>query len=232
VFAYDGDNLVKETNSSGTVVARYTQTEDIDEPLAMLRSGATSYYHADGLGSVTSLSSSTGSIANTYTYDSFGNLTNSTGSLTNPFQYTARESDSETGLYYYRARYYDLITGRFISEDPVAFDGSDVNFYAYVSNSPVVFMDPMGTDGLLDRILNRIKPLPPPPPGVGGHPPKPPSALAPRICKGTARVLEGNPDTVGQRSGFDTRPRNRPPRITVPFNSVAVIPSQLGGARA
>jgi RHS repeat-associated protein len=117
-YAYDGDNLVEETNSSGTVVARYEDTQNIDEPLAMLRSSATSYFHADGLGSVTSLSSAAGSIANTYTYDSFGKLTASTGSLVNPFQYTARESDTETGLYYYRARYYDPNAGRFLSEDP------------------------------------------------------------------------------------------------------------------
>jgi len=121
VYAYDGDNLIEETNSSGAVVARYEDTQNIDEPLAMLRSGATSYYHADGLGSVTSLSSAAGSIANTYTYDSFGNLTASTGSLTNHFQYTARESDPETGLYYYRARYYDQSAGRFLREDPVRF---------------------------------------------------------------------------------------------------------------
>src|SRR5437016_12614698 len=75
IFAYDGDNLVEETNSSGAAVARYSQAQNIDEPLAMLRSGATSYYHADGLGSVTSLSSSSGAIANTYIYDSFGKLT-------------------------------------------------------------------------------------------------------------------------------------------------------------
>ncbi len=112
IYAYDGDNLIEETNSSGAVVARYEDTQNIDEPLAMLRSSATSYFHADGLGSVTSLSNAAGSIANTYTYDSFGKLTASTGSLVNPFQYTARESDSETGLYYYRARYYDPSTGR------------------------------------------------------------------------------------------------------------------------
>jgi hypothetical protein len=69
VFAYDGDNLVEETNSSGAVVARYEDTQNIDEPLAMLRSSATSYFHADGLGSITSLSSAAGSIANTYTYE-------------------------------------------------------------------------------------------------------------------------------------------------------------------
>jgi YD repeat-containing protein len=53
VFAYDGDNLIEETNSSGAVVARYSQTQNIDEPLAMLRGGATNYYHADGLRSLT-----------------------------------------------------------------------------------------------------------------------------------------------------------------------------------
>jgi hypothetical protein len=45
IFAYDGDNLIEEANSSGGVVARYTQTDNIDEPLAMLRSSTTSYYH-------------------------------------------------------------------------------------------------------------------------------------------------------------------------------------------
>jgi len=85
----------------------------------MLRSAATSYFHADGLGSITSLSNAAGSIANTYTYDSFGKLTASTGSLVNSFQYTARESDTETGLYYYRARYYDSSLGRFLLEDPL-----------------------------------------------------------------------------------------------------------------
>src|SRR6202030_2981895 len=63
VFAYDGDNLIEETNASGAVVARYSQGLNIDEPLAMLRSSATSYYQADGLGSVTSLSNAAGTAA-------------------------------------------------------------------------------------------------------------------------------------------------------------------------
>src|SRR6266704_4009329 len=143
IFAYDGDDLTEETNSTGAVVARYEPTQNIDEPLAMLRSSATSYYHADGLGSVTSLSNAAGSIANTYTYDSFGELTASTGSLVNPFQYTARESDTETGLYYYRARYYDPVTGRFIAEDPLGMRDS-VNRYVYAKNNSLNFEDPLG----------------------------------------------------------------------------------------
>ena len=143
IFAYDGDNLIEEMNASGAVVARYTQGQNIDEPLAMSRSGATSFYEADGLGSVTSLTNGAGALAQTYTFDSFGKTTNATGSLTNPFQYTAREFDSETSLYYYRARYYDPSTGRFLSEDPLGFSiGPD--FYTYVLNNPVEHFDPPG----------------------------------------------------------------------------------------
>ena len=103
----------------------------------------TSYYQADGLGSVTSLSNSTGGLANTYTYDSFGKLTASAGTIANPFRYTGRDSDSEIGLYYYRARYYDQNIGRFVGEDPIGFSAG-INFYAYGNNSPVRNVDPLG----------------------------------------------------------------------------------------
>jgi RHS repeat-associated protein len=144
IYAYDGDNLIEETNSAGTAVARYSQGLNIDEPLATLRSGTTSYYQADGLGSLTSLSNSSGALANTYTYDSFGNLVASSGSLVNNFRYTGREFDTETGLYYYRARYYDPNAGRFISEDPIGFRGDGPNFYLYVLGNPANWIDPFG----------------------------------------------------------------------------------------
>jgi hypothetical protein len=105
IFAYDGDGLIETVNGSGSLVARYAQGPGIDQPLAMQRGTTTDYYEADGLASVTSLSSSTGTLAQTYTYDSFGNTTNSSGSLTNFFRYTGREFDTETDLYYNRARY-------------------------------------------------------------------------------------------------------------------------------
>src|SRR5207248_6181048 len=135
-YAYDDVTLIEETNATGAVVARYAQGRRIDEPLAMLRNATTSYYELDGLDSVTSLSNSAGALAQTYMFDSFGNQTASSGSLTNPFRYTAREFDTESNLYYMRARYFDPATGRFISEDPITFAGG-TNFYRYAKNKPV-----------------------------------------------------------------------------------------------
>ena len=142
-YLYDGRDLVEEVDSSGNVLARYTQGPGVDQPLSQLRSGTTSYYQQDVLGSVTSLSDGSGTLAKTYTYDSFGKVTASTGTLTNPFQYTGREFDQETGIYEYRTRYYDPSIGRFVSEDTIHFRGG-VNFYAYALNRPTHFVDPTG----------------------------------------------------------------------------------------
>ena len=142
-YLYDGRSLLQEVDQSGNVLARYTQNRRIDEPLAEVRSGTTSYYDADGLQSITSLSSSGGALANTYAYDTFGNITNSTGSIVNPFRFTGREFDLETGAYFYRARYYDQNVGRFLSEDPLRYpDGA--GFYIYVNNNPLNLFDPLG----------------------------------------------------------------------------------------
>jgi RHS repeat-associated protein len=142
-FWYDGHNVLEEVDSAGNVLARYTQPEYLDEPLGQLRSGTTSYYQQDALRSVTSLSNGAGAVAKTYSFDSFGNTTASTGTLVNPFQYTGREFDSETGLFFNRARYFDPLRGRFISEDPARFFGG-FNFYTYVDNDPVDWTDPTG----------------------------------------------------------------------------------------
>jgi RHS repeat-associated protein len=143
VFLYDGPTLIETVNASGIEVASYTQGLNIDEPLAMLRGTTTDYYAADGLGSITSLTSSAGAVADTYTYDSFGNVTTSTGTLRNPFLYAGREYDNETSLYFNRARYYDAASGRFRSEDPIRFSGG-ADFYAYVFNNPAILTDPRG----------------------------------------------------------------------------------------
>jgi RHS repeat-associated protein len=84
-------------------------------------------------------------VVQSYEYESFGALTSRTGILTQPYTYTSREWDAETGLYFYRARYYDPLVGRFISEDPFRLLGDDdVNFYPYVRNNPINATDPLG----------------------------------------------------------------------------------------
>jgi RHS repeat-associated protein len=97
----------------------------------------------DRQGTVKDLIDNDGNIIEHLTYDSFGKLSNAS---TTGFRYgyTGREQDSETGLDYYRARYYDSANGRFISEDPIGFDAGDTNIYRYVGNSPTNGTDPSG----------------------------------------------------------------------------------------
>jgi RHS repeat-associated protein len=144
-YLYDGPNAVEEVDSGGSVLARYVHDRAVDQPLSELRSGTNEYYQVDGIGSVASLSNSAGVLGNTYTYDAFGKLTASAGTFTNPFEYTSRDFDAETGLFYYRARYYDSGVGRFISEDPIGLSGG-INQYAYVRNEPTTLVDPFGLD--------------------------------------------------------------------------------------
>lgn len=106
----------------------------------MARGGQNYFYHSDGLGSITEITDNTGTVVKSYTYDSFGNIVNETGTLNNPYTYTGRERDSESGLYFYRARYMDPKTGRFLQEDPIW----NVNNYIYAEDNPVNFIDPYG----------------------------------------------------------------------------------------
>lgn len=142
-YVYDGDDTIEETDQNGNALAKYARTLAIDEPLAQSRSGATSYYETDALGSVTSLTSLSGAVSESYVFDSFGKVLTTTGSATNPFQYIAREFDNESGLQYYRTRMYNPALGRYISEDLLRMWGG-INFYRYVNNNPVLFADPFG----------------------------------------------------------------------------------------
>ena len=141
-FAYDGVQVIAEYDASDTLLRKYIYGPGIDKPIAMTSTGGTYYYAFDGLGSVVVLSDSVGSLAETYSYDVFGQP-NSPSSLGNPYLFTGRRFDDETGLYYYRARYYDPYIGRFLQTDPTGYIDS-LNLYTYVGNNPVTFVDPLG----------------------------------------------------------------------------------------
>jgi RHS repeat-associated protein len=101
----------------------------------------------DALGSTIALVDVNGNIQTSYTYDPYGGTSVTGTSNGNEFQYTGRENEGN-GLYFYRARYYSPLLGRFISEDPLGFAGDDDNLYAYAFDAPTDFIDPLGTDAL------------------------------------------------------------------------------------
>lgn len=133
-YVYDGDEIALETETDGTTTTKtfYTHGRNIDEHLALERSGSFYYYHQDGLGSVTAITDASRNVVQRYSYDSFGKLT-AQNSFKNSYTFTGREYDPQTGLYFYRARYYDPVEGRFLQKDPIGFAGG-INLYAYVDS--------------------------------------------------------------------------------------------------
>jgi RHS repeat-associated protein len=153
-YTYDGDRIIAEYDGSDTLLRKFIYGPGIDEPICLVEvaeNNAVYYYHFDGLGSVVALSDVNSVLVERYTYDVFGRpaIRDANGTeiaasaFANPYLFTGRAYDAETGLYYYRARYYDYATGRFLQADPTGYaDG--LNLYAYVGNNPAIFSDAYG----------------------------------------------------------------------------------------
>ncbi len=164
-FVSDNAEEIEERNSSNIVLRKYVYGSSIDERIAMLEAtactGGRCYYLTNWQGSTTTLINQTGSTLNaTYHYGPYGEGTNwsPADALTgNPFRYTGRRVDPETGLYYYRARYYSPKLGRFLQTDPVG-RNSDVNLYTYVFNDALNRYDPIGNDALWVMDITKAQP--------------------------------------------------------------------------
>ncbi len=155
-YCYDGDQvIVKYSGPSSNIPRRkFIYGSGIDEPIAMIDctdNDKIYYYHFDGLGSVVALSDVNATVIESYSYDVFGKVTIrdandqilTTSSVKNPYMFTGRRYDEDTGLYYYRARYYKPDIGRFLQTDPIGY-ASGLNMYTYVGNNPVNYTDPYG----------------------------------------------------------------------------------------
>ncbi|MGH7663738.1 MAG: RHS repeat-associated core domain-containing protein [Gemmatimonadaceae bacterium] len=144
-YLHDGDDLVMELDAAGNPVREYTYYPGTDRPHSVKRSsdGAIFYYVTERPGHVTALVDASNQVVNTYEYTPFGKVVSATEQVPQPLRFTAREYDSETELYYYRARYYDPDITRFISEDPIGLAGG-INPFAYVGNDPINRRDPTG----------------------------------------------------------------------------------------
>jgi RHS repeat-associated protein len=140
-FLFDGANTVQEL--SGATPTANLISGGIDEIFTRADATGTFTPLQDTLGSTIALVDANGNLVTQYAYDPFGNTTVAGTANPNEFQYTGRENEGN-GLYYYRSRYYSPVLHRFVSEDPLKLDGGDPNFYAFVGDDPINFIDPSG----------------------------------------------------------------------------------------
>ncbi|MGV7114740.1 RHS repeat-associated core domain-containing protein [Paenibacillus kyungheensis] len=152
-YSYDPwDNVTSEKISSGD------QSTYIYGDRILLKKDQTAnkdyYYLSNGHGDIVQMVDTTGAIVNSYGYDEWGNLTKNQETVANNFKYAGEAYDSETGLYYLKARYYDPSQGRFLKED--SYEGQitnplTLNSYTYVENNPVNYVDPTGYSSMQPR---------------------------------------------------------------------------------
>ena len=157
---------VVEELTGSTVARRYTYGL---QRISQTQSGTTSFYGYDGFGSVRQLTDSTAAVTDTYDYDAWGNTVNVTGSTPNVYRYRGEQYDPDLNLYYLRARYFNPLTGRFLTRDRYA-DSTDVgtdtdserdeaedvggsHAYLYGSADPVSRLDPSGNQDVIEASL-------------------------------------------------------------------------------
>src|SRR5208283_1223625 len=95
-------------------------------------------------------------VTDNYNYDAFGNLLSSPGPTPNNYLYRGEQYDSDLGLYYLRARYYNPQTGRFLSRDPEdgkITDPATLHKYLYANGDPINGVDPMGREAYFEAAL-------------------------------------------------------------------------------
>ncbi len=159
-FFYDGWQVCEEQNSDGVTLVTYVYAPNyLDAPMQIERTAANPlgtgevYLHQNARYDVVAVTDESGAVAETRYFDDFGRaygedkLPTVSSSVGNPYGYQGRRLDEETGFYYYRNRYYDPVSGRFLQRDPVWDSGNVGNQYTYVGNSPINGLDPLGLDG-------------------------------------------------------------------------------------
>jgi RHS repeat-associated protein len=143
-YIYDpAGNLLATADENNTILGYFVYGQGL---LAMVTPDNQTYcYHFDGTGNTVAMTDSSQYSANSYAYTPFGMTIGENETVDQPFKYVGQfgvmaEPDN---LYYMKARYYDADTGRFISEDPIGFEGG-INLYAYCLNNPINAIDPFG----------------------------------------------------------------------------------------
>jgi RHS repeat-associated protein len=137
--------VLAETDGSGEIEAYYVYGQGLLSRIDA-SSDETRYYHYNDRGDTVALTDESGNVTDAYAYGAYGCLLDEEGETSNPFKFVGRYGvmDESGSLYFMRARFYDGKIGRFMSKDPLGFDGGDWNLYGYVINSPIKNIDPLG----------------------------------------------------------------------------------------
>ena len=140
--------------TNGVVTRTYTYgLQRISQDQVIENLWTPSFYGYDGGGNVRQLTNSLGTVTDKYEYDAFGNDVYHTGTTPNNYLYRGEQYDPDLALYYLRARYYNPVTGRFLSRDPEdgkAKDPASLHKYLYAGGDPVNAIDPMGREALIE----------------------------------------------------------------------------------
>jgi RHS repeat-associated protein len=155
-YLLDDQEELAELDGAGNVLRRYIPGPSIDDRIAVAEGSSTTapvrtYFHVNHEGSVQAMTDAAGNasgcaagvLCQQLGYDDYGNLSSGSSGTGEPYRFTGRRFDAETGMYYYRARYYSPSLGRFMQMDPVG-SKDDINLYAYVGNDPLDRTDPTG----------------------------------------------------------------------------------------
>jgi RHS repeat-associated protein len=157
-YLYDCYSLVQELDENLKVITSYFYDINTGHLLSIIRGGKTYYYLLDHLGSVIALSNEKGEIIAEYEYDAWGNIIKEVEYIENPFRYRGSEWDKESGLYYFKTRYYDPCIGRYISKNPSSdslMNPQSLNKYSYAYNNPLSYKIPFGVSPI--RPLSQLR---------------------------------------------------------------------------
>jgi RHS repeat-associated protein len=156
-YVFVGSTLVGEVTGGAPSVA-YMWGADGVSCERILVANRTLFYHFGPQGETRQLTDASGSVADTYAYDAYGKLLQSAGADPNPFRYGGKfgyYADGESGLMLAGARWYSPHLMRWLSRDPIGYEGGE-NQYAYVRANPVRFDD---ATGLADEAADPTPPL-------------------------------------------------------------------------
>ncbi len=145
-FLWQDDlKIAAEYDGAGQLVSEFIYAQSVNAPDYMIRGGIKYKLVRDNLGSILAVvNAANGVIAQQLTYSTYGQVLSDSNPGFQPFGFAGGLYDSDTKLVRFGAREYNGTIGRWMTKDPILFNGGDTNLYGYVLQDPVNYWDPSG----------------------------------------------------------------------------------------